>query len=65
MKKERVHTVGSSDDLEIMSEIIKNDPWLLEQVLDKIRAARPASVNKAIQAKEIKASEKDKGKKRN
>ncbi len=62
MKKERVHTVGSSDDLEIMSEIIKNDPWLLEQVLDKIRASRPDAMNKTRVTKE--SNEKDKGKKR-
>lgn len=61
MKKERVHTVGSSDDLEIMSEIIKNDPWLFEQVLDKIRAARPDAMHKAKVSKE--SNEKDKGKK--
>lgn len=31
---------GSSDELEIMREIIKNDPALLERVLSKIREAR-------------------------
>ena len=42
MKKERTFSVNSGDDLEIMSEIIKNDPWLLEQVFSKIRAIRAA-----------------------
>jgi hypothetical protein len=31
---------GSSDELEIMREIIKNDPFLLERVLTKIREVR-------------------------
>jgi hypothetical protein len=31
---------GSADELEIMREIIKNDPFLLERVLTKIREVR-------------------------
>jgi hypothetical protein len=31
---------GSSDELEIMREIIKNDPFLMERVLAKIREVR-------------------------
>lgn len=31
---------GSTDELEIMREIIKNDPFLMERVLTKIREVR-------------------------
>jgi len=31
---------GTSDELEIMREIIKNDPYLMERVLTKIREVR-------------------------
>ncbi|HYX34095.1 MAG TPA: hypothetical protein VE954_13365 [Oligoflexus sp.] len=34
---------GSADELEILREIIKNDPFLLERVLTKIREVRDAS----------------------
>lgn len=40
MKKETVRKARQGDDLEVLSEIIKNDPWLLEKVLTKIRVAR-------------------------
>ena len=33
---------GSSDELEIMREIIQNDPYLLDRVLNKIREVRAA-----------------------
>lgn len=33
---------GTSDELEIMQEIIKNDPILLDRVLTKIRSIRDA-----------------------
>ncbi len=42
MKKER-ESRSSGDDLAIMSEIIKNDQWLLEKVLNKIREIRQSS----------------------
>lgn len=40
MKKETARNARAGDDLEVLSEIIKNDPWLLEKVLTKIRIAR-------------------------
>jgi len=33
---------GSSDELEILREIIKSDPYLLERVLSKIREHKEA-----------------------
>ncbi len=38
---------GSSDELEILREIINSDPYLLERVLAKIREQR-GSVNQGI-----------------
>ncbi len=40
MKKDVERQAKTGDDLEILSEIIKNDPWLLEKVLNKIRFIR-------------------------
>ena len=40
MKKEGERKAKTGDDLEVLSEIIKNDPWLLEKVLTKIRIIR-------------------------
>ncbi len=40
MKKESQRRSNSGDDLELLSEIIKDDPWLLEKVLTKIRYIR-------------------------
>ncbi|RYZ66653.1 MAG: hypothetical protein EOP09_12335 [Proteobacteria bacterium] len=40
MKKDVVRKAKTGDDLEILSEIIKNDPWLLEKVMTKIRYIR-------------------------
>ncbi len=34
---------GSSDELDIMREIIKSDPYLLERVLTKIREHKTSS----------------------
>jgi hypothetical protein len=38
---------GSADELEIMREIIKNDPFLLDRVLSKIREIRAGGKNMA------------------
>lgn len=43
MKKEVERKAKAGDDLEVLSEIIKNDPWLLEKVLNKIRYIRGTS----------------------
>ena len=40
MQKETVRKSKTGDDLELLGEIIKNDPWLLEKVLTKIRFMR-------------------------
>ncbi|MBC7660339.1 MAG: hypothetical protein H7249_11625 [Chitinophagaceae bacterium] len=40
MIKEGTRKAKTGDDLEILSEIIKNDPWLLEKVLNKIKFIR-------------------------
>ena len=45
MKK--VKERGSSDELEILREIINSDPYLLERVLAKIREQR-GSVNQGL-----------------
>ncbi len=45
MQKELKRKSKAGDDLEILSEIIKNDPWLLEKVLNKIRYNRSVNSN--------------------
>lgn len=40
MKKEPVRRSKSGDDLELLKEIINDDPWLLEKVMNKIRLIR-------------------------
>lgn len=40
MKKETVRQSKSGDDLDLLKEIINNDPWLLEKVINKIRMVR-------------------------
>ncbi|RYZ59981.1 MAG: hypothetical protein EOP07_02285 [Proteobacteria bacterium] len=40
MKKDPVRRSKTGDDLELLNEIIKDDPWLLEKVLNKIRMIR-------------------------
>ena len=44
MKKDVTRKAKNGDDLEILSEIIKNDPWLLEKVLNKIRYIRGSNL---------------------
>ncbi|RZA26530.1 MAG: hypothetical protein EOP10_03320 [Proteobacteria bacterium] len=44
MKKDVVRKAKTGDDLEILSEIIKNDPWLLEKVMTKIRYIRSTNL---------------------
>jgi len=40
MKKESLRKSKNADDLELLGEIIKDDQWLLEKVLTKIRQIR-------------------------
>jgi hypothetical protein len=40
MKKEVVRRSKTGEDLELLKEIINDDPWLLEKVLNKIRTIR-------------------------
>ncbi len=49
-KKEVVRTAKAGDDLELLSEIIKNDPWLMEKVLTKIRVNRGLGAAGALDA---------------
>jgi hypothetical protein len=46
-KQNRPKERGSSDELEIMREIIKNDPFLMERVLNKIREIRAGNQSMA------------------
>ena len=43
MKKEVERSTKSGDDLELLGEIIKNDPWLLDKVMSRIRDYRAQS----------------------
>jgi hypothetical protein len=44
MKKDVQRKAKEGDDLDVLSEIIKNDPWLLEKVLTKIRTVRGSNL---------------------
>jgi hypothetical protein len=50
---------GSSDELEIMREIIKNDPFLLDKVLTKIREIRGGGQNMADAVAEKKGAKRE------
>lgn len=50
---------GSSDELEIMREIIKNDPFLMERVLSKIREVRAGGKNMAESVAEKKGAKRE------
>lgn len=50
---------GSSDELEIMREIIKNDPFLLDKVLTKIREVRGGGQNMADSVAEKKGAKRE------
>ncbi|WP_141736287.1 hypothetical protein [Oligoflexus tunisiensis] len=55
---------GSSDELEIMREIIKNDPLLLERVLTKIREVRNGGRNLADVVAEKKGAKREEERRR-
>lgn len=40
MKKDQVRRSKTGDDLDLLKEIINDDPWLLEKVINKIRMIR-------------------------
>lgn len=50
---------GSADELEIMREIIKNDPFLLDRVLTKIREVRAGGKNMADSVAEKKGAKRE------
>jgi hypothetical protein len=50
---------GSSDELEIMREIIKNDPFLMDRVLNKIREVRAGGKNMADSVAEKKGAKRE------
>ncbi len=50
---------GSTDELEIMREIIKNDPFLLDRVLTKIREIRAGGKNMADAVAEKKGAKRE------
>jgi hypothetical protein len=50
---------GSADELEIMREIIKNDPFLLDKVLTKIREIRGGGQNMADAVAEKKGAKRE------
>ncbi len=50
---------GSTDELEIMREIIKNDPFLLDRVLTKIREIRAGAKNMADTVAEKKGAKRE------
>lgn len=50
---------GSADELEIMREIIKNDPFLLDRVLTKIREVRAGGKNMADTVAEKKGAKRE------
>lgn len=45
MKKDVTRQAKNGDDLAMLSEIIKNDQWLLEKVLNKIRYIRGTNLS--------------------
>lgn len=58
---------GSSDEVEILKDIIKNDPLLMEKVLDKMRQIRGLSkvgVIDEMAKKQVSGDAREQGKKK-